>query len=121
MSSATFEWLELDGGSFQMGNPRGDGYPQDGETPPHQVSLSPFAVAATTVTNDQFEQFVAETDYTTEAEEFGWSFVFCPRTLSRRAQSSAPNGGAKSTVPIGATQKARRAPLTSAAIIPSFR
>ena len=76
MSSAAFEWLELDGGSFQMGNPRGDGYPQDGETPPHQVSLSPFAVAATTVTNDQFAQFVAETDYTTEAEEFGWSFVF---------------------------------------------
>ena len=76
MSSAAFEWLELDGGSFKMGNPRGDGYPQDGETPPHQVSLSPFALAATTVTNDQFAQFVAETDYTTEAEDFGWSFVF---------------------------------------------
>ncbi len=59
-----------------MGNPRGDGYPQDGEMPVHEVSLSPFAIAATTVTNDQFARFVEETDYTTEAEEFGWSFVF---------------------------------------------
>ena len=76
MSDAAIEWVELDGGSFQMGNPRGDGYPQDGEMPVHEVSLTPFAIAATTVTNRQFARFVEETNYTTEAEEFGWSFVF---------------------------------------------
>lgn len=76
MTAATIDWAELAGGSFAMGNPRGDGYPQDGETPVHEVSLNPFAIAATAVTNNQFAQFVAETNYTTEAEEFGWSFVF---------------------------------------------
>ncbi len=76
MSAAEIEWVELDGGPCQIGNPRGDGYPQDGETPVHDVSLTGFAIAATTVTNDQFGQFVAATGYTTEAEEFGWSFVF---------------------------------------------
>ena len=76
MSDKNITWVELEGGSFQMGNPRGDGYPQDGEEPVHSVTLTPFAIAATTVTNDQFGDFVAETGYTTEAEEFGWSFVF---------------------------------------------
>jgi sulfatase modifying factor 1 len=76
MSGAVIEWVELQGGRFKMGNPRGDGYPQDGEMPVHEVSLTPFAIATTTVTNSQFASFVEETDYTTEAEEFGWSFVF---------------------------------------------
>ncbi len=76
MSGAAIEWVDLQGGRFKMGNPRGDGYQQDGETPVHEVSLTPFAISATTVTNSQFARFVAETDYTTEAEEFGWSFVF---------------------------------------------
>jgi formylglycine-generating enzyme required for sulfatase activity len=76
MSGAAIEWVDLHGGRFKMGNPRGDGYPQDGEMPVHEVSLTPFAIAATTVTNSQFASFVEETDYTTEAEEFGWSFVF---------------------------------------------
>ena len=76
MNPAAIDWVELEGGSFKMGNPRGDGYPQDGEGPVHEVTLTSFAIAPTTVTNDQFAKFVDETDYTTEAEEFGWSFVF---------------------------------------------
>ena len=76
MSGAAIEWVDLHGGRFKMGNPRGDGYPQDGEMPVHEVSLTPFAIAATTVTNSQFASFVEETDYTTEAEEFGWSLAF---------------------------------------------
>lgn len=70
--------LELSGGSFRMGNPRGDGYADDGEDPVHEVSLSPFAVGRAPVTNDEFAAFVAETGYETEAERFGWSFVFAP-------------------------------------------
>ncbi len=30
----------------------------------------------TEVTNAQFAKFIEETKYTTEAETFGWSFVF---------------------------------------------
>ena len=68
--------VELDGGSFLMGNPRGDGYPQDGEEPVHEVALSPFAIGRAPVTNAEFSDFVAETGYLTEAEKTGWSFVF---------------------------------------------
>ena len=69
-------FVRLDGGVFAMGNHQGDGYPTDGETPVHEVILSPFRIATETVTNAQFAAFVAETGYITEAERFGWSFVF---------------------------------------------
>ena len=68
--------VELEGGSFLMGNPRGDGYPQDGEEPVHEVALSPFAIGSAPVTNAEFAAFAAETGYLTEAEKTGWSFVF---------------------------------------------
>lgn len=68
--------VELEGGSFQMGNPRGDGYPQDGEEPVHDVHLSPFSIGSGPVTNREFSAFTEETGYLTEAERAGWSFVF---------------------------------------------
>jgi len=68
--------VELEGGSFLMGNPRGDGYPQDGEEPVHEVVLFPFAIGSAPVTNAEFAAFAAETGYLTEAEKTGWSFVF---------------------------------------------
>jgi formylglycine-generating enzyme required for sulfatase activity len=40
------------------------------------VSLSPFAICPTAVTNDEFAAFVAATGYVTDAERFTWSFVF---------------------------------------------
>ena len=59
-----------------MGNPRGDGYPADGEGPVHPVELAPFAIGATTVTVRQFAAFTEATGYRTIAEREGWSFVF---------------------------------------------
>lgn len=50
--------------------------PDDGESPPRTAQLKPFLMAATTVTNAQFAAFVQATGYVTEAEHFGWSFVF---------------------------------------------
>ncbi len=74
--TTTQSWSELDGGSFLIGNPRDDGYPQEGETPVHEVTLSAFAIAPYPVTNSQFADFVQQTGYCTDAEEVGWSFVF---------------------------------------------
>jgi formylglycine-generating enzyme len=59
-----------------MGNPRGDGYPADGETPVHVVRLGSFSIDRTAVTNTTFSTFVEATGYRTEAEGYGWSFVF---------------------------------------------
>ena len=52
--------------------------PDDGEAPLRQVKLKSFRMAATAVTNAQFARFIEETGYVTEAERFGWSFVFWP-------------------------------------------
>ena len=66
----------LPGGEFLMGTDSAEGFPQDGEGPVRSVSLDPFSIDVYPVTNDLFGRFVAATGYTTEAERFGWSFVF---------------------------------------------
>lgn len=68
--------IEIPAGRFSMGDAFGEGYASDGETPVHDVTLPPFTISATTVTNRQFSTFVKETGYITAAEEFGVSGVF---------------------------------------------
>lgn len=68
--------LELPGGVFEMGSEDADVNPGDAEGPIRQVEVAPFLISATTVTNAEFERFVKETGYRTEAERQGWSFVF---------------------------------------------
>jgi formylglycine-generating enzyme len=50
--------------------------PGDGEGPLREVRIKPFRVAATAVTNAEFADFIAATGHVTDAERFGWSFVF---------------------------------------------
>ena len=64
------------GGEFLMGTDDREGYPSDGEGPIRGVRLDPFFIDACAVTNAQFAQFVKAIGYKTEAETFGWSFVF---------------------------------------------
>lgn len=65
----------LPGGTFTMGDSHGDGHASDGETWVHQVTVGPFAIDSTAVTNDDFAAFVDATGYVTEAETFGTSAV----------------------------------------------
>ncbi|MFD7416696.1 formylglycine-generating enzyme family protein [Kitasatospora purpeofusca] len=66
----------LPGGRFLMGTDDRTGYPADGEGPVRAVELSPFRIATTTVTNAAFATFVKATGHRTEAESFGFSYVF---------------------------------------------
>jgi len=50
--------------------------PIDSEGPLRRVKLKPFRIGVTTVTNADFRAFIDATGYRTEAERFGWSFVF---------------------------------------------
>ena len=59
-----------------MGTAAGDGFPADGEGPVREVSLSGFAIDLCAVSNAEFAAFVEDSGYVTEAEHFGWSFVF---------------------------------------------
>lgn len=68
--------MQLPGGTFRMGSEDPDVNPADGEGPVRDVTVASFGIARHTVTNARFRQFVDATGYVTEAEEFGWSFVF---------------------------------------------
>lgn len=76
-----------------MGAEDDEGFPQDGEGPVRAVTLTGFWIDRYPVTNGQFREFVRRTGYVTEAERFGWSFVFqghiprdrMPKLVDRRA------------------------------------
>jgi sulfatase modifying factor 1 len=68
-------WSPPIGGTFTMGSDARH-FPADGEGPPRQVKIGNFAIACHTVSNIQFGDFVRATGYTTDAERYGWSFVF---------------------------------------------
>lgn len=66
---------QVPGGGAYVGT-RQPGIRDDGETPLRRVRIKPFRISQTTITNAQFREFVDQTRYVTEAERFGWSFVF---------------------------------------------
>ncbi|MFD7322688.1 formylglycine-generating enzyme family protein [Streptomyces sp. NPDC059875] len=68
--------VDLPGGRFLMGTDDPDAFPADGEGPVREAEVGPFRIAPTTVTNAQFATFVKDTGHLTEAEHFGFSFVF---------------------------------------------
>ena len=68
-------WSRAIGGPFTMGSDDGR-FAEDGEGPAREVTLSPFAIACHAVSNRDFADFVRATGYTTEAERYGWSYVF---------------------------------------------
>ncbi|KAM6296706.1 inactive C-alpha-formylglycine-generating enzyme 2 [Aegotheles albertisi] len=61
--------VRLPGGRFRMG----PGSPGERSA---EVAVGPFRIDRFPVTNRDFREFVREKKYRTEAEAFGWSFVF---------------------------------------------
>lgn len=66
----------LSGGAFRMGGEDPAAYSEDLEGPVRTVTVAPFAIATTTVTNAEFAVFVAATGHRTDAELHGDSLVF---------------------------------------------
>jgi formylglycine-generating enzyme required for sulfatase activity len=66
----------LPGGAFLMGTEYAEGFPADGEGPVRPVTVDAFSLDLRPVTNQLFHTFIEATGYRTEAEVFGWSFVF---------------------------------------------
>lgn len=87
--AATEGMVRLPGGAFLMGTDSDEGFPADGEGPVRKVRLDAFWIDACAVTNAAFRAFVEETGYETEAERYGWSFVFhqfLPPKKAKRAR-----------------------------------
>lgn len=76
--------VALAGGTFLMGTDYAEAFADDGEGPVREVSLSPFLLDRHTVTNAKFARFAHDTGYETEAERFGWSFVFWAQIAKER-------------------------------------
>ena len=67
--------VEIPGGTAIVGTSR-PVIMADREGPPVRKRVKPFRIGETTVTNAQFAEFIEATGHVTEAERFGWSFVF---------------------------------------------
>ncbi len=63
-------------GSFELGSEDDDAIAEDGEGPVRVAELDAFLIDRTAVSNAEFALFVADTGHRTDAERFGWSFVF---------------------------------------------
>lgn len=57
--------------------------PDDGEGPLRRTRIAPFLMAPGSVTNAEFTAFVRATGYVTDAERYGWSFVFWQQVSGR--------------------------------------
>jgi formylglycine-generating enzyme len=68
--------VRVEGGEFLMGTEDPYGFAADGEGPVRAVTLKPFWIDAYAVANARFAAFVEATGYITDAERYGWSFVF---------------------------------------------
>jgi sulfatase modifying factor 1 len=76
--------VRLEGGPFLMGTDYKDAFTADGEGPIREITLAPFLIDRNPVTNELFARFIAATGYKTEAEVFGWSFVFWAHIPKKR-------------------------------------
>lgn len=83
--------VKVPGSEFLMGSDSSP-FPADGEGPVRAVRLGEFSIDRYAVTNVQFTRFVEATAYVTDAERFGWSFVFyqfVPRRVARKVSRAA--------------------------------
>ncbi|MFJ8881841.1 formylglycine-generating enzyme family protein [Streptomyces sp. NPDC102402] len=68
--------VALPGGTFRMGSEDADANRADREGPVREAAVEAFSIDAYAVTTARFAAFVAETGHRTEAERYGWSYVF---------------------------------------------
>ncbi len=78
--------VSIPGGIFTMGSDTPI-FVADGEAPARRVRLSDFRMDKYEVTNAEFARFVEATNFRTEAESFGDSFV-CDWYLSEEVRST---------------------------------
>jgi formylglycine-generating enzyme required for sulfatase activity len=64
----------------------------DIEGPLRKKRVAPFWMSATAITNEDFAAFIAATNYVTEAERFGWSFVFWSHVADSVGPTDAVQG-----------------------------
>lgn len=92
VSGSTEGMVRLDGGRYLAGSEDADAIAEDGEGPVRPVIVDPFFMDMYPVATERFAEFVRATEYKTEAERFGWSFVFAGHLENRGAAFEHPPG-----------------------------
>ena len=82
---------EIPGGPGLVGT-RHPLHPEDGEGPLRRQLIQPFSLCASAVSNAEFDAFVTKTGYITEAETYGWSFVFWADLAARARATHSVDG-----------------------------
>ncbi|MCF7817857.1 MAG: formylglycine-generating enzyme family protein, partial [Kiritimatiellales bacterium] len=75
-AGSTANMMRIPGGTFLMGTDDQIGYPDDGEGPIREVTVDSFYMDQYSVRVADFAQFNEATGYQTDAEKFGFSYVF---------------------------------------------
>jgi len=87
-----FEMVDIPGGRGLVGTSEPILH-EDEEAPVRPTKIKPFKISPTTVTNREFSAFIDATGYQTEAERYGWSFVFWSEVPKSRGRTEAvPRG-----------------------------
>lgn len=63
-------------GSFLMGTDYEKAFLDDAEGPVRMIEVDTFYIDKYAISNSKFASFIQATDYITDAEKYGWSFVF---------------------------------------------
>ena len=85
------DFVNLEGGWFLMGSEEKYVFPGDGEGPVRKVYVDKFSISKYSVTISEFYKFIKDTNYETDAEKFGWSFVFFEQFEKRDQNESVQN------------------------------
>jgi len=62
-AAATLQFLDYDGGLFEIGQSEAEGFGFDNERPRHRTWLEPFRLASRLVTCDEYSEFMADGGY----------------------------------------------------------
>ena len=78
------EMILVEGGSFMMGCTNEQTDCSDSEKPAHRVTLSSYSIGKTETTVAQFKLFIDATNYQTDADKEGFSYVWTGSKYEKR-------------------------------------
>ena len=92
-SAIAEEWVAVPGGTFVMGDKRGD----DNEAPVSR-KVAPFEIMKYEVTNEKFSRFIEKTGYVTDVDREGRAFVWTGRWRTDPVANYRQPRGAKTSI-----------------------
>ncbi len=114
------DMVDIAAGAFRMGSDSATAFPGDGEGPVREVKLAAYRIGTHTVTNGEYAAFLDATGHLTDAERYGWSYVFADH-IHPDARDAVMAGGPPGTPwwrgVRGATWRAPTGPGSSVAAI----